>query len=259
MRIALGIEYDGRDFFGWQKQIGLRTVQSCLEDALSRIADEPINLFCAGRTDSGVHATGQVTHFDTQAIRSEEAWVMGANTHLPSSIAVCWAQTISDEFHARFSATSRRYRYIIFNSRVRPAILSSRVTWQYRPLNVELMQVAANHLLGEHDFSSFRSTRCEAKTPIRKISLLKVTRQDDFIFIDIQANAFLHHMVRNIAGVLMKVGSGHQQPGWVATVLATQDRRAASDTASAAGLYLVQVGYPEPYLFPKPRAALLLM
>jgi len=259
MRIALGIEYDGRDFFGWQSQIGLRTVQNCLEDALSKIADEPIKLFCAGRTDSGVHATAQVSHFDTQAIRSEQAWVVGTNTHLPPSITVCWAQAISDEFHARFSATSRRYRYIIFNSRVRPAILSSRVTWQYRPLQVELMQLGANYLLGEHDFSSFRSTRCEAKSPIRHISLLNITRLDDFIFIDIQANAFLHHMVRNIAGVLMKVGSGQEEPAWVASVLERRDRRAASDTAPAAGLYLTQVGYPEPYLFPKPRTKLLLM
>ncbi|MDR3491165.1 MAG: tRNA pseudouridine(38-40) synthase TruA [Gammaproteobacteria bacterium] len=254
MRIALGIEYDGRDFSGWQAQIGLRTVQSCLEEALSKIADEPIKLFCAGRTDAGVHATGQVVHFDTNAIRSEKAWILGTNTHLPSSIAVNWALPISDEFHARFSAISRRYRYIIYNNKVRPAILSSRVTWQYRPLQVELMQEAANYFLGEHDFSSFRSTRCEAKSPIRHISLLKITRENDFIFIDIQANAFLHHMVRNIAGLLMKIGSGHEKPSWAAEVLKAKDRRAAADTAAAAGLYLVQVGYPEPYLFPQSRA-----
>lgn len=250
MRIALGIEYDGTPFFGWQAQENLITVQGELEVALSKIADENIKVFCAGRTDAGVHATGQIAHFDTQAKRDLRAWTLGTNTHLPSSIAVRWAQITDASFHARFSAIARRYRYVIYNHPMRPAILASRVTWNYKPLSIERMQTAGNYLLGEHDFSSFRSAQCEARSPIRHLQELIVQREKDYVIIEIQANAFLHHMVRNIAGALMQIGSGWKSLEWMQEVLHAKNRRAAAETASPHGLYLMQVYYPEPYCFP---------
>ncbi|MDR3478689.1 MAG: tRNA pseudouridine(38-40) synthase TruA [Gammaproteobacteria bacterium] len=251
MRIALGIEYDGHEYYGWQAQEGLVTVQGCLEPALEKIAASPVKVFCAGRTDAGVHGTGQVVHFDTEAKRELHAWSLGTNTHLPPSITVRWAQLVDDHFHARFSALARRYRYIIYNHITRPAILAARVTWYYRKLDAERMQEAANYLLGEHDFSSFRSSRCEAKTPFRQVRSLTVTRQGNFITIDIEANAFLQHMVRNIAGVLMRIGSGQAEIGWAREVLEAKNRRLACETARPTGLYLSQVTYPAPYLFPE--------
>lgn len=250
MRIALGVEYDGHEFYGWQSQENLPTVQGHLEAALEKIADERVSVFCAGRTDAGVHATGQVVHFITTKERNLRAWVHGANSHLPSTIAVRWAQIVDDEFHARFSATARCYRYLIYNHSVRPAILSRRVTWQYEPLDAELMQLGGNYLIGEHDFTSFRSSQCESNTPMRNVMSLTVKRQGDFVVIDIEANAFLHHMVRNIAGALMKVGKKQFEPEWIKEILLAKDRKKAAETASAAGLYLARVRYPSRYVFP---------
>jgi len=250
MRIALGIEYDGHHFSGWQFQENLRTVQGCLEEALSKIADEKIKVFCAGRTDAGVHATGQVVHFDTEANRDLRAWTLGANAHLPNSIAVTWVQEVNGDFHACFSALSRKYRYIIYNQSLRPAILASRVTWHHCPLDADLMEQAAQYLIGELDFSSFRSAHCESKTPMRNMHFIHVKRHGNFVVIELQANAFLHHMVRNIAGVLMRIGAGVKKPGWAKDVLEARDRRQAAETASAAGLYLCEVKYPEDYVLP---------
>lgn len=251
MRVALGIEYNGQNFYGWQAQENLETIQGNLEKALSHIANEPITLFCAGRTDAGVHATGQVAHFDTQAVRELRAWTFGTNALLPPDIAVCWAQVVPDDFHARYTALSRSYRYIIYNYPARPAILTGRVTWHYGELDVSAMQEAGKYFLGEQDFSAFRSAQCEAKTPMRNVHALNVRRSNDYIIIEVTANAFLHHMVRNIVGVLLQIGSGVQKPEWVQTVLASKDRRQAAATADAAGLYLVKVQYPEKFVFPE--------
>lgn len=259
MRMALGIEYDGHDFYGWQSQGNLLTVQSCLEQALSQIADEKIQVYCAGRTDAGVHATGQVVHFETNAHRDLRAWTLGANSHLPRSVAVTWVKEVDDQFHARFSALSRRYRYIIYNHSIRPAILAHRVTWYYHLLDVVAMENAGQFLLGELDFSSFRSAECESKTPMRNVHFIRVTRHGHFVVIDIQANAFLHHMVRNITGVLMRIGSGKKKPEWAKEVLEAKDRRVAAETAPANGLYLCQVQYPASYSFPNIDNGLLVL
>lgn len=254
MRIALGIEYDGSRYRGWQKQRHASSVQEQVEVALSRVANEPVEVFCAGRTDAGVHGTGQVVHFDTRARRTDRAWVLGSNSNLPRDITVLWAREVSEDFHARFSALSRSYRYVILNRLTRPAIANGKVAWWHLPLEVEPMQAAARHLLGTHDFTSFRASECQARGPVRTIEHLKLWREGDLIYLDIRANAFLHHMVRNIAGTLMAVGEGEQAPDWVADVLLARDRKAAGITAPAAGLYLVHVGYPEEFgAFPPPR------
>lgn len=258
MRIALGIEYDGNGFYGWQAQQSLLTIQGSLEEALSKVANEPIFLHCAGRTDANVHATGQVVHFDTHAKRHIDAWIWGTNSHLPPAIAVRWATMVDYRFHARFKAYARRYRYIIYNHPIRPAILAKRVTWYYYPLDIEPMRAAASYLLGEQDFSSFRSSQCNSNSPMRNITEISITRENYFIYIDIEANAFLHHMVRNIAGVLMKIGSGVRPASWMGEVLAAKSRKAAAETAPPDGLYLVQVKYPEPYIFPIPDNGFLL-
>jgi len=251
MRIALGIEYDGQYSYGWQKQPGLLTLQSSLEGALSKIANEPIEVYCAGRTDAGVHALGQVVHFDTKANRPLRAWVMGVNSHLPAYISVHWAKEVDDVFHARFKALSRRYHYIIHNSPARPAILASKVTWYYEPLDIQKMQEAAQYLIGENDFSSFRAASCSSKTAMRNIHQIQITQQENFIIISIEANAFLHHMVRNIVGVLKTIGAGLAMPIWAKEVLESRDRRIAAETAPPDGLYLVKVTYPDPYQFPE--------
>jgi tRNA pseudouridine38-40 synthase len=250
MRIALGIEYEGTHFYGWQAQPYLLTVQGALQEALTKVANEPITLFCAGRTDAKVHATGQVVHFDTRAKRHIDAWIWGTNAHLPSSIVVRWARAVDDHFHARFSATARRYRYIIFNHPVRAALLYSRVTWHYCALDIERMREAARYLIGEHDFSSFRSSQCNSRTPMRNVTEFMIKREGNFVIFEIEANAFLHHMVRNIAGTLMKIGAGYQDPAWMQRVLLARNRRQAAETAAPEGLYLIQVRYPEPYVFP---------
>ncbi len=249
-RIALGVEYVGTDFSGWQWQREKVTVQGTLETALAKIANEPIALFCAGRTDAGVHATGQVVHFDTSSKRHVDAWLWGTNTHLPQTVAVTFAREVDYHFHARFKALSRRYRYLILNQPIRPAIWHKRVTWHYYPLDVDRMREAMVYLLGEQDFSSVRSAQCNSKTPMRCVIDCAITRVNHLISIEIEANAFLHHMVRNIVGVLMKIGAGQKEPHWMQQVLAAKDRRVAAETAPADGLYLTRVKYPEPYRFP---------
>ncbi|MDD0975877.1 tRNA pseudouridine(38-40) synthase TruA [Pseudomonas sp. TNT2022 ID681] len=251
-RIALGVEYKGSRYHGWQRQAGdVLSVQQTLEEALSRVADSPVSIHCAGRTDASVHASGQVVHFDTQAVRSMKAWTMGANINLPHDISVTWAEQMPEHFHARFKAMARRYRYIIYNDQVRPAHLGDQVTWNHRPLDVERMAQAAAYLVGTHDFSSFRAGQCQAKSPIKQIHHLRVTRHGKMIVLDIRASAFLHHMVRNIAGVLMTIGAGQRPAEWAGEVLAQRDRRAAGVTAHPYGLYLVQVEYPQEYLLPQ--------
>lgn len=250
LKIALGIEYNGSRYFGWQRQLEVTSVQSCLEAALSKVANAPIGVFCAGRTDAGVHATGQVVHFVTTAVRKDAAWTMGVNSHLPSDIAVRWVKTVDDDFHARFSATARRYRYIIFNHRYRPAVLAQGVTHCHLPLDAEKMEQAAQCLLGENDFTSFRAVQCQSRTPWRNVKHVKVTRHGAYIVVDIKANAFVHHMVRNIVGSLIEIGCGNQDVTWMAELLALKDRARAAATAKAEGLYLVSVDYPEHFGLP---------
>jgi tRNA pseudouridine38-40 synthase len=250
MRVALGIEYEGTRFCGWQLQPGVRTVQGCVEEALSRIADHPVRVVCAGRTDTGVHALGQVVHFDTAASRHTRSWVFGANTHLPQDVSVRWAQPVAEDFHARFSAMRRHYRYVIYNNPVRPAVFAAGVAWEYRALDAARMQAAAAHLLGRHDFSSYRATACQAKSPVRTVQSLGVARHGDFIVFDIVADAFLHHMVRNIAGVLIAIGAGERSMDWSREVLEHRDRRLGGVNAVPAGLYFVGVQYPEHYGIP---------
>ena len=250
MQIALGIEYNGAAYYGWQKQIEVDTVQDRLEAALSLVANEKIDTFCAGRTDAGVHATGQVVHFTTQAQRNERAWTLGVNANLPNDIAVAWVKEVPDTFHARFSATARRYRYIIDNSNLRSAILSQGLSHYHDPLDEKSMHLAAQHLVGSHDFTSFRAKHCQAKSPCRTIEHINITRQGPYIIIDIKANAFLHHMVRNIAGSLIEVGKGKQSTDWLAQLLAVKDRSVAAATAKAGGLYLVDVDYPAMFELP---------
>ena len=251
MRIALGIEYDGTAFYGWQRQREVNSVQQELEIALSKVANENIELSCAGRTDAGVHATGQVVHFDTTALRDEKAWIMGTNAQLPDAIGVRWAKQVPDDFHARFSASARRYRYIIYNHKYRPAILRSGLSHYHQPLDVELMQQAGRFLLGEHDFSAFRAIQCQSHSPNRNVHHLELSRHGDFVVLDIKANAFLHHMVRNITGSLLEVGMQKRPPEWIAELLAAKDRTKAAATAKAGGLYLVEVDYPAHFQLPK--------
>ncbi|MDP3704587.1 MAG: tRNA pseudouridine(38-40) synthase TruA [Legionellaceae bacterium] len=244
MRVALIVEYDGSQYHGWQAQTGLHTVQDRLERALTGIADHEVSVVCAGRTDTGVHATNQVVHFDSDKERGVRAWIYGANSLLPKDMCVRFGKEMPDTFHARYSATARRYRYVIHNSPIRPALLQSNVTWQYRQLDHRVMHEAAQHLIGEHDFTSFRSVECQSKTPMRNVLSIHVKRKVDLIIIDISANAFLHHMVRNIVGVLMAVGSGRKPVAWSHDVLLAKDRKLGAETAPPYGLYLVGVTYP---------------
>lgn len=253
MKIALGIEYVGRNYYGWQKQSISPTIQETLESSLAEIANEKITVICAGRTDTGVHAIQQVVHFETSSVREPHAWVLGTNTKLPSDIAVCWAKNIDDDFHARFSAERRTYQYLILNRSTRPAILSGLATWQYQQLDLERMQLAAECFVGENDFTSYRAVACQADSPIRTVHKLKIEKLDDMFVITICANAFLHHMVRNIAGVLMDIGHGKQKVEWAAEVLAAKDRTVAGMTASPDGLYLVNIQYPERFAIPSPK------
>ncbi len=251
MRIALGVEYDGTGFSGWQLQVGVRTVQGCLEEALSRVAAHGVRVHCAGRTDAGVHGAEQVVHFDTRAERSMRSWVYGANANLPKTVAVLWATPVSETFHARFSACRRSYRYVIYNRAVRPTFLAWRTTWEYRPLDEGLMHQAAQALVGEQDFSSYRAQGCQAKSPVRTVHEICVYRRGELVFIDIEANAFLHHMVRNIAGVLMAIGAGERPVAWAAEVLRYRDRARGGVTAPPSGLYLTRVGYPSEFQLPQ--------
>jgi tRNA pseudouridine38-40 synthase len=251
-RVALAVEYKGTDFHGFQTQPnGVKTVQQALEKALSKVADEPITLVCAGRTDAGVHATNQVIHFDTLAKRLPKAWVMGTRPHLPDSVGVKWAQDVQPHFHARFSALNRTYRYLISDAKTSSALLHDQITWSSRPLDVEKMRAAAAYLVGKHDFTSFRATQCQAKSPIRQIHHFHIIRRGDLIVLEVQANAFLHHMVRNMVGVLMAIGAGDKPASWVAEVLAAKNRSAGGVTSRPFGLYLVSVDFPLEFGLPQ--------
>lgn len=243
MRIALGLEYDGSGFCGWQSQAGGGAVQDAVESALSMVADAPTRVICAGRTDSGVHALAQVVHFDTDVVRPDSAWVRGVNAHLPASVAVRWAQPVAPEFHARFSALSRRYRYLLLNRGERPGLMARRVGWFHRPLALEPMREAAQLLVGEHDFSAFRAAECQAKSPIKHLRRLELARHGDLLVFDFEASAFLHHMVRNLVGALVYVGKGAHPPQWLGELLAGRDRARAAPTFEACGLYFAGVDY----------------
>jgi len=257
VRIACAIEYDGSRFHGWQRQpAGTRTVQKTLEDGLSRIADEPVRTVAAGRTDAGVHATGQVVHFDTVAERPERAWVMGGNTHLPDDVAVRWARQVPDDFDARFSVIDRTYAYFIRMGSDRPALWQQRAAWSHQRLDPQAMEAAGQHLLGERDFSAFRSAACQAPHAVRRLDAIQVAQYDRTIRVDVRGNAFLHNMVRIVVGVLMAVGRGDRSAEWVDRVLASRDRRCAGATAPAGGLYFVGPRYPAGFQVPSAGAPL---
>jgi tRNA pseudouridine38-40 synthase len=251
MRYALGIEYDGSKYCGWQRQKSVVSVQQTLEEALSIIADESIEVFCAGRTDTGVNATNQVIHFETEKIRKDVAWTLGVNSHLPQDVAVSWVKHVSDDFHARFSATARQYRYIIYNNKLRSAILSHGLSFCHYPLDEHLMHQAAQYLVGRHDFTSFRTVHCQSHSPVRTLMHCNVSRKGNYITLDVKGNAFLHHMIRNIAGSLMTVGQKKKPVEWISEVLQAKNRCVAGMTAAAAGLYFVDVDYPSEFGIPK--------
>lgn len=246
MRYAIGVEYDGSQYCGWQSQPDQPTVQACVEKALARVAGSPdsISVYCSGRTDAGVHALNQIIHFDTDVQRDEKAWLFGGNANLPDDITLRWARAVDPEFHARFGAVSRHYRYLLSNTRTRPGLASGRAGWEPTPLDESLMQAACQALLGEHDFSSFRASECQARTPNRNLTAIRWRRFDEWLQLDIQGNAFLHHMVRNIVGSSILVGTGKRPVDWMAKVLAARDRREAGPTASAVGLYFLGAEYP---------------
>jgi tRNA pseudouridine38-40 synthase len=248
----------GSAFNGWQAQLNpaLPTVQETLERALARIADHPLRSHCAGRTDTGVHASGQVVHFDTPAERPLKAWVQGTNSLLPPQVVVRWAQAVPEDFHARFSAQSRRYRYTICNDAVRPALLAAFVTPHRYPLDAGAMHQAGQLLLGEHDFSAYRAMACQSRTPLRNVLEVTVRRQGSLVTVDIEANAFLLHMVRNVVGMLLRVGEGKQRPEWAGELLQARDRTLAPPTAPAAGLSLIRVRYPDQLALPDPPSAM---
>ncbi len=251
MRIAFGLEYDGTDYVGWQRQKSGTGVQALVEAALCKVANESIDVACAGRTDAGVHATAQVIHFDTDALRSDRDWLMGVNSNLPDDICVNWVKSVDDQFHARFSATARRYRYLILNQAVRSALLHRRTWWIHEQLDERAMQTAADLLLGRHDFSAFRAAGCQASTPVRAVTELRVSRRRNCIEIAITANAFLQHMVRNICGVLAAIGRGEKAPQWAGQVLQGRDRKKGGVAAPAHALTLVGVDYPRIFKLPQ--------
>ncbi|MGR9106963.1 MAG: tRNA pseudouridine(38-40) synthase TruA [Gammaproteobacteria bacterium] len=250
MKIALGLEYDGRDFSGWQWQPHRRSVQETLEKAVSFVAGERISVVCAGRTDAGVHALEQIVHFECRAERASRSWVMGCNSRLPPSIRILWATPVEADFHARSSAIARHYRYVILNRLVHSAHYHGLVTWCYRPLDIEAMVRGSRALIGEHDFTSFRAQSCQSRSPCRRLYHIGITRAGDRIVIDVVGNAFLHHMVRNIAGLLMEIGSGMRPPESSETVLQARDRKLAGVTALPDGLYLAGIYYPEEFQLP---------
>ena len=251
MRIALGIEYDGTGYVGWQRQDSGTGIQAVVEKAVSTVADQPVEVTCAGRTDAGVHAAGQVVHFDSDADRTSRGWLLGVNSNLPSDVNATWCQPVDDDFHARFSADARTYRYVILNRLVRSALYRNRAWWVHEPLDEDRMHAAGQALLGEHDFSAFRAAGCQASTPVRKVFSLQVSRRDDWVLVTISANAFLQHMVRNVSGTLVEVGRGDQTPAWVTTVLESRDRTTGGVAAPPHGLTLMHVTYPDRYGLPR--------
>lgn len=254
MKIALGIQYDGINYNGWQKQLSSNTltVQGILEDAIAKVANHCITTFCAGRTDAKVHASFQVIHFETFSARKITAWIYGVNRYLPSNIRVIWAKEVPDEFHARFLAFKRQYKYLIHNSDIPNAILQGKITPFSKKLDINLMQEGANFLLGENDFSSFRAANCQSLSPFRNLSYINIQRYNSTIIITIEANAFLYHMVRNIVGSLLEVGIKKHPPQWIQWLLEQKDRSLAAPTAKPDGLYLTNVEYPEEFQIPKP-------
>lgn len=259
MRIVLALEYNGSSFCGWQSQPGGCGVQDALESALVEMAGHTLRVIAAGRTDAGVHALNQVVHFDTQTCRPASAWVRGVNAKLPASLRVLWAQEVDDDFHARFDATSRSYQYLLVNSAVAPAVLSGRAGWFHHPLDLRLMQEAANYLLGEHDFSAFRAAECQAKSPIKHMHQADISRQGDSILFEFRAGAFLHHQVRNMIGTLVYIGKGRYPPEYMKTLLDGRDRSLAPPTFSPDGLYLVGVSYDEKWKLPATQRRLSLL
>ena len=253
MKFAACIEYNGSLFSGWQKQVATETVQECVEHALSTVANEKITTVVAGRTDANVHATGQVVHFETSVTRSMYSWIMGANKNLPQSAAIKWVVPVADDFHARYGALERSYRYIIFNRTVRPTFLHKRVYWKHALLDEKKMHRAGQFLLGEHDYSSFRAVGCQAKHPVREIKKLNVHRKGELIYIDITANAFLYNMVRIISGSLIMVGQGKTAPEWIKEVLEARDRTIGGITSPASGLYFIGPKYNDSYGLPQCR------
>jgi tRNA pseudouridine38-40 synthase len=247
----MGIEYEGSGFFGWQVQRQEPTVQACLEAALAKVADHAVQAICCGRTDTGVHALCQVAHFDTQAQRSERSWILGVNSYLPRGISLLWLRQVDDDFHARFSACARTYRYRIMNRWVRPALAAKHFAWCHQPLDAELMHNAAQALHGEHDFSAFRAASCQARHAVREILDISVVRIENEIRIEVTANGFLYHMVRNIAGSLMAIGRGEKPVTWIRELLLGRDRNLAAATAAAEGLYFVAARYPDQYRLPQ--------
>lgn len=250
-RIAMGIEYDGHGYAGWQSQHEQRSVQGSLENAIGRVAANSVAVSCAGRTDAGVHALEQVVHFDPPVFREQRAWLLGVNANLPEDIRVLWVRPVDAAFHARTSAIARFYRYVILDRPVKSALLRHRLTWTYRALDVEAMQAGADYLIGNHDFSSFRAQGCQSRSPYRMMHFIKVRRVGAQIEIDVSANAFLHHMVRNIVGVLMAIGSGQREPDWALQLLMAKDRSRGGVTAPPDGLYLAGVYYPEKFGIPR--------
>ena len=236
-RLAACVEYDGTAFCGWQVQAGQRTVEATLLDAIARVADQPTAVVCSGRTDSGVHAVGQIIHFDSAARRAPRSWLLGANANLPADVSLRWVRPVPDHFHARYSALSRTYRYLILNRPTRSALARTRATWLHGTLDVPAMQRAADLLLGEHDFSAFRAAHCQSRSPVRRLDALDVRRDGDWLIIDATANAFLHHMVRNLVGTLVHIGKGAQAPGWIGELLVARDRKLGAPTFSPDGLY----------------------
>ena len=246
MKVALGVEYFGKSFHGWQIQKSdLRTVQSEVELALSQVANHQVRVFCSGRTDSGVHAVEQVIHFETNTNRTDRAWLFGGNVNLPKDVNFKWVKVVSDDFHARFSAVARSYKYKIHHNPVRSSLKADYFLWEPRPLNVDDMKEAAALLVGEHDFSCFRGSLCQAKSPIKTVEYLEIDSFEDELILNIKANAFLHHMVRNIVGTLLKIGRGEKDVEWMSFVLASKDRKKAGPTAEAQGLYFIQAFYEE--------------
>lgn len=251
MRIVLGVEYDGSGYSGWQWQPNRRSIQNELEKAITQVADQPVSMICAGRTDAGVHALEQVAHFDVHTKRENHAWLLGGNSNLPDDIRIVWVMQAIDDFHARYSAIARVYRYVILNRKVNSALLKNKVTWCHHSLDADVMNQAAQYLVGNHDFSSFRAQGCQSKSPFRMVHFVDVHQEGDNVIVQICANAFLHHMVRNIVGVLMDIGMGKKREDWTWELLAAKKRELGGITAPPDGLYLESVCYPAKYGIPK--------